>query len=210
MIFEALIIVSAAAIFVILARRLPETNESGGLVSQTKYRSFKYDFKRLSNPITGILKKIPKPNGSFLGMLRKDNKANQKQHPVNTFLSAKNTFKTITDLTGEADDFFAGGDLRSAEKLYLKVASKAPRDAKIYSRLGAIYLQQKNYSDARDAFLAAINIDGKIASRHYNLALSYIGLSTLLKARVSLKKAIDLDPKEKYKKTLETIEQKTK
>jgi tetratricopeptide (TPR) repeat protein len=106
----------------------------------------------------------------------------------------------------EAKELVQSGSLKSAEQIYLQLAAKDPGNAKIYSNLGTIYLQLKNYGDARDAFLEALRIDDTVALRHYNLGLAYIGLKTNEKAKVSLKKAIQLSPgKTKYVETLEKI-----
>ncbi len=123
-----------------------------------------------------------------------------KNEPIPSFRSkAKN-------LNQEADDLFAIKDYRKAEKLYLKLATEDPTNPKIYSRLGIIYLEQKNYEDARDAFQQAIKFEPGVASRHFNLAISYLNLGSPAKAMHSLEQALKYDPaNRKYRKMLDDV-----
>lgn len=112
----------------------------------------------------------------------------------------------MKNLNQEADDLFAIKDYRKAEKLYLKLAADDPTSPKIYSRLGIIYLEQKNYEDARDAFQQAIKFEPGIASRHFNLAISYLNLGSPAKAMHSLEQALKHDPaNRKYRKMLDDV-----
>lgn len=109
---------------------------------------------------------------------------------------------SLYGLIAQADEAFDHKDYQKAEDLYVKAASQDPDNPKIYSRLGAIYLEQKNFYDARDAFLQAAKIEPDLASRHVNLGLAYIGLKDYFKAAESLKKALELDPKNKKYQSL--------
>lgn len=100
-------------------------------------------------------------------------------------------------LVAQADDAFDAKDYKKAETLYVKAAVLDPDNPRIYSRLGAIYLEESNYYDARDAFLQAVRLEPDLASRHINLGLSYMGLKDYYKSMASFKKALDLDPKNK-------------
>lgn len=114
---------------------------------------------------------------------------------------------SLYGLIAQADDCFEKRDFEKAESLYVKAASQNPDNAKIYSRLGAIYLEQKNFYDARDAFLQAAKLEPDLASRHINLALAYMGLKDYFKAVDTFKKACGLDPKnKKYRRLLEKAE----
>jgi tetratricopeptide (TPR) repeat protein len=186
MIYEILIIISAVAIFIILARRIPEHDES--LTLDKNGQSFSLSGLRIGEKFSKIFShlkfKLPK-------------KPNYRKQPDTTQLGQVVSNTSVRDLISEAEQLLKSGDLRNAEKLYIKAASKDPKNPKIYSHLGTIYLQQKSFTDARDAFLAALKIDDSVASRHYNLGLAYIGLKTNEKAKVSLKKALQLDPQNK-------------
>lgn len=118
--------------------------------------------------------------------------------------------KEVTDeeiglygLIAQADDAFEVKRYVQAEGLYVKVAALDPDNAKIYSRLGAIYLEQKNFYDARDAFSQAVKLEPDLASRHINLGLALMGLKDYFKAMESFKKALNIDHKnKKYEKLL--------
>jgi tetratricopeptide (TPR) repeat protein len=111
------------------------------------------------------------------------------------------------ELIARADDAFKRKDFKTAETYYLKAAVKDPDNAKIYNRLGVIYLQMKNYKDAVEAFRGALKYDDRVACRHYNIALAYLGKRDYRSAEKGLKEAIRLDPtNEKYRKTLQAIQ----
>lgn len=110
------------------------------------------------------------------------------------------------DIAQEAEDLFAIKDYRKAEKLYLRLASEDPKNPKIYSRLGVIYMEQANYEDARDALQQAIKLEPNVASRHFNLALAYANLGSRAKAITSMELALKYDPSNrKYRKMLDEL-----
>ena len=193
MTFEILIVISAAIIFVILARRLPDI-VSGNIQSlpEEKKRIYlpalKFNFQKIIAKIK--IPSLPKMPKISLPIARKHLEPVKKDDLQNM---------TSFELMELADGALDRGDLDQAEKYCIQAVTKTPDNPKIYNRLGIIYLQLKNYADARDAFLTSLRFDDRIASRHYNLFLAYMGLGRGEKAKVSLRKAIDLDPKkEKY------------
>ncbi len=114
---------------------------------------------------------------------------------------------SLYGLIAQADEAFEQRDFEKAESLYVKAATTDPDNSKIYSRLGAIYLEQKNFYDARDAFLQAAKIEPDLASRHVNLGLAFMGLKDYYKATDTFQKALDLDKKnKKYQRLLEKAE----
>lgn len=114
---------------------------------------------------------------------------------------------TSYGLVAQADDAYEQKDFDRAEELYIKIAASEPKNAKIYNRLGAIYLEQENFYDAKDAFLLALKLEPEIASRHINLGLAYLGLKDYFKASQSFQTALKLDPKnQKYQKLSERAE----
>ncbi len=115
--------------------------------------------------------------------------------------------KISQEMVSHADDAFRKKDYKEAEKFYLQAATKDPNNARIYNRLGVIYLSTKNYKDAIEAFRGALKFDDRVASRHYNLALAYLGKRDYRSAEKGLEEAIKLDPtNDKYRKTLESIQ----
>lgn len=104
---------------------------------------------------------------------------------------------SIYGIIARADEAFERGNYKEAEDLYVKTAVNDPDNPKIYSRLGAIYLEQKNYYDAKDAFSHAAKLEPDLASRHINLGLAYMGLKDFFKAVEEFKAALELDAKNK-------------
>lgn len=106
----------------------------------------------------------------------------------------------------EGDALFKKGKYTEAEKFFLKAATRAPEDARIYSRLGLIYLQNKNHNDAIEALKVAVRFDKYNPSRHYNLALAYLGNEDRPRAIAAIREAITLDPvTQKYRQLLEQL-----
>ncbi len=114
---------------------------------------------------------------------------------------------SLYGLVAQADEAFENKRYKEAEELYVKAALADPDNPKIYSRLGAIYLEEKNFYDARDAFLHAVKLEPDIASRYINLGLAFMGLKDYFKATEEFRKALEFDKKNhKYKKLLERSE----
>lgn len=106
----------------------------------------------------------------------------------------------------EGDALLKSGQHAEAEQFFLKAAAANPNDAKVYAKLGLIYLNSKNYSDAIEALKVAAKIDKYNPSRHYNLALAYFGNKDLQHAIVSAREAISLDPVTgKYRQFLDEL-----
>jgi len=111
---------------------------------------------------------------------------------------------TSYGLAAQADDAFEQKNFVKAEELYIKIAASEPNNAKVYNRLGAIYLEQENFYDAKDAFLQAIKLEPEIASHHANLGLAYLALKDYFKAEQAFKEALRSDAKNvKYEKLFE-------
>ncbi len=114
--------------------------------------------------------------------------------------------KIAHELIVQADESFRKKNFKDAEKYYLQAATKDPDNARIYNRLGVIYLQTKNFKDAIEAFRGAIKFDDRVASRHFNLALAYLGKRDYRSAERGLKEAMRLDPtNEKYRQLLDSL-----
>lgn len=112
----------------------------------------------------------------------------------------------IAGLFEEGDDSFRQGNYDKAEEFFLKAASRNPSYPKVYARLGVIYLHQKNFNDAIESLKVAVKLDKYNPSRHYNLALAYLGNDDRQKATVSAREAITLDPvTKKYRQLLDHL-----
>jgi tetratricopeptide (TPR) repeat protein len=114
-----------------------------------------------------------------------------------------------SSLTARADFLFDHGSFKEAEELYIKIISHDPKNPKLYNRLGVLYLELKNYPDAKAAFTESIKYDSSKASRFYNYALACVELKEFNNAIEALEKAIKLDSKnKKYSQTLKDIKKK--
>lgn len=109
---------------------------------------------------------------------------------------------SLYGLIAQADEAFERRRYQEAENLYVKAAVNDPDNPKIYSRLGAIYLEQKNFYDAKDAFSHAAKLEPDLASRHINLGLAFMGLKDYFKASEEFEAALKLDKKNKKYKSL--------
>jgi tetratricopeptide (TPR) repeat protein len=106
----------------------------------------------------------------------------------------------------EGENLMTKGKIKEAEQFFLKAAANNPSDAKVYAKLGLLYLNQKNYSDAIEALKMAVKLEKYNPSRHYNLALAYWGNKDTRRAIASVREAISLDPvTPKYRKLLEEL-----
>lgn len=182
MIFQIITILALAGIFVVLVRRFPATTDTAGRITPF----------RLKLPTLPKFRLLVPTIRFNLPMLRL---------PFRRRSVVPQSASTITEQSAPAENFFeqadqafSNKDFGLAEKLYIQAATQDPDNPKIYSRLGVIYLQQKNYKDARDALLSALKYDDMVASRHYNLALAYQGLGNTKQAFLAVKQALSLDP----------------
>lgn len=248
MIIEILMLVAAAIIFVVLARRYPATeveppahvrNAPSAQRSTGANRTItraKYIMGRLTDSVVASLSHI----FDFISKLRFPKRSKRAgrnieiapekplimppvdQESPPTDLQPKaavhQTPTVVIDeaidalsvegerLLANADEQFKQKNWEKAEQLYVKAVLHLPKEPKIYSRLGVIYLEKKNYHDAKEAFSTAIQYDDGVASRYYNLALAFAGLGDRRKALVSVKKALDLDSgNEKYIRLMEKL-----
>ncbi len=74
----------------------------------------------------------------------------------------ENTLK-INDLTAElfteAESLIKGEDLLEAEKRYIKILSLDPKNVKAYVDLGRLYLQMREYDQAREVYEHVLSIN---------------------------------------------------
>ncbi|HUD21154.1 MAG TPA: tetratricopeptide repeat protein [Candidatus Saccharimonadales bacterium] len=106
----------------------------------------------------------------------------------------------------EGEQYMRDGKLVETEQFFLRLAANHPNDPKIYARLGLLYLNQKNYSDAIESLKVAVKLDKYNPSRHYNLALAYFGNNDTQRSIAAVREAISLDPvTPKYRSLLEQL-----
>lgn len=182
MIAEIILFLAILAIFIIVARRLPdamrgEHREDVGQPTAESAPSVprRWFWQRAEPAVTA------------------EPQAAARTEPSNE--TQRQTVLSDDALLKEGDEYLKAGKLREAERAYLRGVAKNPKNPRLYNRLGAIYLKQRNYRDALEAFEAARDFDGSKASRHYNVALAAWQLGNLSKAREAIGEAIRLDPK---------------
>lgn len=140
---------------------------------------------------------------------REDDSKETPELPVKGLVTRRGEAQKIAhELATQADAAFRKQNYKEAEKYYLQAASNDPDNARIYNRLGVIYLRTKNYKDAVEAFRGSIKFDDRVASRHYNLALAYLGKKDYRSAQKAIEEAIRLEPtNDKYRQTHEALSQ---
>lgn len=194
MIWEILIILSLAGIFIIILRRLPEAaeNEDTSTYQDTKFWAPSFPKENIQE----VIKSEETVNNIKQTEILSDTSSTS---------SADANKQTQADkLIEEAEKLFGNKRYRQAEQIYIQAAALDPDNAKIYNRLGAIYLEQKNFRDAREAFHTALSLDLTVPSRNVNLGLAYLGMKKYQDALSYFQKALELDPaSEKYQKLVE-------
>lgn len=177
---EAIIIIAIIAILIILGLRLPDVlRESKGLPARKDGRPLAWfeDTKPAIDPL------------GLAGRIDLDVPAHEPSPSLEM-----------------ADALYAQKNFEKAERLYLQLAKKDPRNPKLYNRLGVLFLEQSNFTDARDAFQAALAIDDSRASRHYNYAMACYHLGQYRESQDAMIQALKRDPKNpKYQEFAEQI-----
>lgn len=194
MIWQIIIIVSAVVLIFILAKKMPTI---------IKLNYPKFDLPKINFP------KISKDKMPVVDMAQK-NVEKPRVNKVNNSFNIFNKPNREDVLFDEADKLFKAGKLEEAERSYLKIATANPQNVKVYNRLGIIYMEKKNFRDAKEAFIEAIRLDPKKASRHYNLAMAQVELREYRNAVESLQHALSLDNNARYKKLLFDLKNKIK
>lgn len=215
MIWELLLIISVAGIFIILVRKLPSARQ--------KFREFEEHQPPQSSSLKTVSLPAPTPKripNSKQGPLLKASQASPvKQNPparkVNEGLSEfqDKTGATapvkLPDVVSEeaADGAFRAGRYLEAKQMYHILLREEGDRPKYHNRLGILSLELGEVHEARDAFRRALKFGEHIASRHANLAMAEYALGHRLTAVQHLKKAMALAPNRKqYEDLLDQIE----
>ena len=92
------------------------------------------------------------------------------------------TSQTVTEKEAKSQINLAIADLRVAKE-------KSPQNSYIYYNLGCIYLNQKTYNPALEAFNKAIEYDSRLPEAYYNRGLIYLHQNDKNKAFADFSKA---------------------
>lgn len=107
----------------------------------------------------------------------------------------------------KAEDLFAKQHYISAEKWYIEACKADSKNPMIYSRLGAIYLDQKNYRDACEAFKEAIKLDEANSENYYGLSVCKYNIGEKKEAISAARSAARLGENEKYNDWFEKLKE---
>lgn len=208
--WSQIIFFAAVALVIIVLLRRAASAKQGVAAAMQSSRQFGNQVGR------GVSQFLVGARGAVEGLVSKQrSRMDSRPQRVNTTANTGHQFwqeEAISeklDLSSNFDEgeiLFKAGKLEEAESYFIKAASNNPANAKIYARLGLLYLQMKNYSDAIEALKVAVKLDKYNPSRHYNLSLAYLGNKDVQKAIASVREAITLDPvTQKYRQLLEQL-----
>jgi Flp pilus assembly protein TadD len=97
------------------------------------------------------------------------------------------------DFYGRARYFQKIGRLKEAQRFYKQALALEPGNVFVLNNLGVIYIQERNYSEARNSLESAIRIKSEYVDPYYNLACLYALNGKVMKSLGNLKKAISLN-----------------
>jgi tetratricopeptide (TPR) repeat protein len=97
-------------------------------------------------------------------------------------------------LYNRAVDLYRQGRLQNAEKLYKDILRLDPTFSNALNDLGVIYIQKKNFSEAKECFEKAIQLQPDAVEPYYNLACLHSIKGELQEGLMKLNQAIALNP----------------
>jgi superkiller protein 3 len=97
-------------------------------------------------------------------------------------------------LYDRAMDLYRKGRLQDAEKLYKDLLRLDPTFSDALNDLGVIYIQQKNFAEAKECFEKAIQLQPNTVEPYYNLACLHSIKGELQEGLMQLNQAIALNP----------------
>ena len=192
MLFELILFLAILGMFIVILRKLPEAlrepdSQSVALNSQQTGSLFGAVRTRVMAAWRHTIEQ------SKVSAVPHVSSARGRVGDERVHVQQQVTLLTDEALMREGDTYLEEGKLKEAERAFLRAVAKNPRQPKLYNRLGAIYLKQRNYTDALEAFQAARDLDATRASRHYNVALTAWHLGKRAKAKEAINEALRLD-----------------
>lgn len=204
------IFLSALALFLILIIR--RIHLSSGRISPFIARFIGF-FHRIVTGVAAVWRSLRSVTGRLISGrgLRNDRGRRPAAHPErfshefwqDEALQQKPELLTHYE---EGEALLKSRKYEEAERFFLMAATRSPKNARVYAKLGFIYLMTKNYTDAIESLKVAVKLDKYNPSRHYNLALAYWGNKDGQHSIASIREAISLDPvTPKYRQFLEEL-----
>src|SRR3989339_321176 len=102
--------------------------------------------------------------------------------------------ETIRRLMNEAAAFIQQGESFEAEKRYIEIISHNPKYVKAYEELGNLYLQDRQYTQARETLMFASKIAPEDASVQVSLMELEIKEGNVTSAVPYIRRAVELRP----------------
>ncbi len=196
-IFEIIILVASAIIFVILVRRFPET--SGGTTHQARFSLPKFSLPKLPHRESGNNSpdNIPFDQDTDLESETPTLVRSTAQFEPGTTDAELEVLPThLRRILSDANSHFEAGRTEEAEKLYLEAATEDPKCTLAYNRLGLIYLKKDNgLADAEEAFHQALKFAPGNGYIYNNLGLVAFKKGLYNEAINYYKQAINADPR---------------
>ena len=171
---QILIILALAAIIVIIVRTLPrvaemEVSEKNKKIDEKKaYLRGGLFLKAISARIKkfslSIFQNIALELRKF--KLRKEEEPQAEaeikklveEKPISSARRVVTDGEEIIDLLEKAASYFGSGNFKQAEKVYIDVIKRDPKNIRAYKGLGRMYKKQGNLKDARASFEQVIRI----------------------------------------------------
>ncbi|MEW6408136.1 MAG: tetratricopeptide repeat protein [Patescibacteria group bacterium] len=170
---QLIILLSLVAIIVIFIRRIPKLKEVK-IEEKPKEKTTHPFFYKLFNIFKKLLTILKDFSLNIFRRLyqsakeikeKKETKLKAEKEVkelVTTLLPAEKTKAVFYDeisLFEKAAKFFGSGNFSEAEKTYIEIIKKDPKNVRAYKGLGQIYLKQRNFKDAKAAFEEVLKID---------------------------------------------------
>ncbi len=98
------------------------------------------------------------------------------------------------ELFSKATKEHANNNLDLAEKLYLKILDKFPKEDKVLFLIGTLYIQKKNYKKAIKFLLQALDIDSSNDHILMNLGIAYQENHNFVDSERMFNKSLQINP----------------
>lgn len=192
---EVIIVVLLSVALYIILRHWPETKEA----SSRQQLNVKKPQEEDSKPIA-LKSGNKQPWWSGILNIFKSGKAvepKKANEPILRHAKEESSDESEVDtLIAKAEGAQRKGDFAQAEKMLVKAASLEPKNPKIYSKLGIIYLEKgENWDEAEQSFKQAIKHDSGNGYAHNNLGLVLYNKEKFSAAASEYEKAIQIDEK---------------